>query len=162
MRRPFSVQVFLTVRGESGLSYLLLQRNERPDLALPDFWQGVTGALDVGETYEQAAIREVEEETCIAIPGARPSGFEHRFPIRQEWRASYGGYSSEVTELVFYSVLPNAVAPVLSVEHKAYRWCSYEQAVSLLSFGRNAECLQSVQRELENARASLKKHLPSS
>lgn len=153
MRRPFSVQVFLAVHGESGLSFLLLQRNAQLELALPDFWQGVSGALEDNESYEQAAIREVAEETRIFLPGVSQTGFEHSFPIRPEWRASYGPEPAEVTERVLYAVLTDAIDPVLSNEHKAYRWCSYEEAVSLLSFGRNAQCLQSVQQELANAGA---------
>lgn len=39
--------------------YLLFHRVAMLELALPDFWQGITGALEPGESCEEAAVREV-------------------------------------------------------------------------------------------------------
>jgi 8-oxo-dGTP pyrophosphatase MutT (NUDIX family) len=66
MRRPESVQVFLVSQAEGQRSYLLFQRVARSELALPDFWQGITGALEHGESFEEAAVREVREESGIS------------------------------------------------------------------------------------------------
>ena len=148
MRRPFSVQVFLVTRAEPEPSVLLLQRNARPDLDLADFWQGVSGAVEDHESFEQAAVREVMEETGVAIDNVAASGFEHWFPIKPEWRASYGPEPTAVHERVFYAQIPKASRPKLSSEHKAWQWAPLSQALRLLSFGRNAECLLSVSNHL--------------
>ncbi len=42
------------------LQVLLLERADHPG-----FWQSVTGSQDEGETLEQTAVREVEEETGL-------------------------------------------------------------------------------------------------
>jgi 8-oxo-dGTP pyrophosphatase MutT (NUDIX family) len=152
MRLPFSVQVFLVARHEIAWSVLLLQRNARPELGLPDFWQGVSGALEPGESYEAAAIREVHEETAISLPSASDTGFEQVFPIRPEWRETYGPEPAQVREKVFYAVVPEQVRPELSHEHKAFRWCSEAQSLALLTFANNAQCAQAVFRALNEAK----------
>lgn len=98
MRLPFSIQVFLVSRQETHWSMLLLQRKARPELALPDFWQGVSGALEFGESFEAAAVREVLEETSIQIQAVHSADFEQVFPIRPEWRESYGPEPTQVQE----------------------------------------------------------------
>ncbi|MBW8722057.1 MAG: NUDIX domain-containing protein [Polaromonas sp.] len=148
MRLPFSVQVFLVARQGSAWSILLLQRNARPELALPDFWQGVTGALEPGESFEAAAIREVHEETAISLSSAIDTGFEQVFPVKPEWRAAYGPEPVQVREKVFYAVVPEKIQPKLSHEHKASRWCSEAQSLELLTFANNAQCAQAVFRAL--------------
>ena len=148
MRLPLSVQVFLVARREAAWSVLLLQRNARPELALPDFWQGVSGALEPGESFEAAAIREVHEETAISLSSASDTGFEQVFPIRPEWRATYGPDPTQVLEKVFYAVVPGKVRPKLSHEHKAFRWCSEAESLALLTIANNARCIEAVFRAL--------------
>jgi 8-oxo-dGTP pyrophosphatase MutT (NUDIX family) len=140
--------VFLVARHEAAWSVLLLQRNARPELALPDFWQGVSGALEPGESFEAAAIREVLEETAIKLSSASDTGFEQVFPIRLEWRATYGPDPTQVLEKVFYAAVPGKVRPKLSHEHKAFLWCSEAEALALLTFANNARCIEAVFRAL--------------
>lgn len=153
MRLPFSVQVFLVARQGSAWSVLLLQRNARPELGLPDFWQGISGALELGESYEAAAIREVLEETAIKLSSASDTGFEQVFPIRPEWRETYGPEPAQVREKVFYAIVPEQIQPELSHEHKASCWCSEAQAFALLTFANNAQCAQAAFRALNDAKA---------
>lgn len=54
------VQVVIFTKNDAGVkSFLLLKTNERRGL----FWQSVTGSVEKDEDFEQAAFREVEEET---------------------------------------------------------------------------------------------------
>lgn len=144
MRLPYSVQVFLVAKKGATWTVLLLQRRAHPDLMLPDFWQGVTGALESGESFDQTAIREVLEETSIKIKTVTYTGFEQAFPIKPEWRKSYGNKPSHVQERTYFAVLPEAITPALSVEHKRFLWCSESEALELLTFGNNGQCLRSV------------------
>ena len=54
------------------------------------FWQGVTGALEEGETLLQAAAREVLEETGLRPAEIHSLDFNYCFPVIDEWRESYG------------------------------------------------------------------------
>ena len=153
MRLPFSVQIFVVAKLSVTWSVLLLQRNARPELALPDFWQGISGALEPGESFENAAVREVYEETSIQLSSVSFTGFEQAFPIKPEWRKAYGPEPTHVQEKVFYAVVPATVEPKLSREHKAFRWCSEPEATALLTFANNAQCAQAVFQVLRDAGA---------
>ncbi|MCA3003361.1 MAG: NUDIX domain-containing protein [Rhodocyclaceae bacterium] len=153
MRLPFSVQVFVIAKHGSTWSVLLLQRNPRPELSLPDFWQGVSGALEPGESFEAAAIREVWEETSIRLQSVNSACFEHVYPIKAEWRNSYGPEPTHVQEKVFYGVIPEMRIPKLSDEHKAFGWCVQSEALSLLTFANNAQCVQAVFKALSERAA---------
>ncbi|WP_173135794.1 NUDIX domain-containing protein [Pseudaquabacterium terrae] len=142
--------MFLVRSGKDQIEFLLLQRHARPELSLPDFWQGITGALEEKESHEQAAIREVLEETGIEITQVQYAVFEQRFPVKPEWRALYGPEATEVCERVFYTrVLPGTV-PHLSNEHKAWRWANSSEAHSLLTFGQNSLCLAAVEHHVQS------------
>jgi dATP pyrophosphohydrolase len=119
-------------------------------LSLPDFWQGVSGALEPGESFEAAAVREVAEETSFILSSATPTGYEQVYQIRPEWRSSYGPEPTHVIENVFYAWLLSPAIPKLSAEHKAFRWCSEAEALDLLTFAKNAQCVQSVFQALRS------------
>lgn len=77
LRRPYSVQMFLMQVRFGVRHYLILQRKKRLGLALPAFYQGVSGALEGHETFAQAAIREVREETALRVDTPLDVGFSH-------------------------------------------------------------------------------------
>ena len=151
MRIPFSVQVFLVRVDAHELSYLLFLRRSRADLGLPAFWQGVSGALEPGESFVDAALREVREESGIALSSVVDTEFRHCYPIRPEWRKWYGDDPEVVEEHVLYALVVDSTEPVLSDEHSSWRWCSEKEALSLLTFGANSECLRAVARSLRKA-----------
>jgi len=71
LRQPLSVHVFLYHFKGNNPEYLILNRFPMPQINLPAFWQGVTGGLEDNETFIEAAIREVHEETGIKIQTSR-------------------------------------------------------------------------------------------
>lgn len=151
MRIPFSVQVFLVRLDAREASYLLLLRRPRPELGLPAFWQGISGALEARESLADAARREVFEETGIALRSVIDTGFHHRYPIRPEWRKWYGDEPEVVQEHVLYALVDGPAEPVLSPEHSSWAWSSAKEAFNILTFGGNAECLRAVVRSLHKA-----------
>ena len=54
--------------------YLLLFRNKKKNDYNPDKWIGVGGHLEKGETIDQAAIREIKEETGLDVHSLSCSG----------------------------------------------------------------------------------------
>ncbi len=136
MKRPESVLVVIyTKQGRA----LLLQR-----LDDAQFWQSVTGSLELGETPNQAAVREVLEETGIDIEAlnlplqdlARQVSYE----IRPLWRKRYSPGVTTNLEHQFTLALPDTCDIQLS-EHSAYLWLPFEQAIALASSDTNRQVL---------------------
>ena len=134
-KRPESVLVVIyTNRGD-----VLLLRRRQPD----DFWQSVTGSLHWDETPEQAAARELIEETGFPPDNLRPTGLTYRFPIVPPWKARYAPGVETNTETVFALPLASRQTPTLNPdEHLEYRWLPKAEAITLASSWTNREAIE--------------------
>ena len=117
---------------EDGRDYLLLHRVTEQGA----FWQGVTGALEQGESLLQGAAREVLEETGFTPARICSVDFTYRFPVIDEWREAYGPDPDEVVE---HEV--DGDDPTLSWEHNAWGWHAPEEAARMLKWPNNVEAL---------------------
>jgi len=103
------------------------------------FWQPVTGHVNADETFEQAALREAEEETGLPFQQPpNPLGLEIRFESPR----------GPVRERVF-SLAPSFRDPVTldPREHVGYRWLPPEAAGKLLRFESNLNALKLLARD---------------
>ncbi len=122
-KRPESVLVI--VHTDDGQVLQLLRREPA------DFWQSVTGSLQLGETPLHAALREVREETGLdASADLTDGGVINRYPIHPAWRHRYAPEVQENTEYVFHLPLSQSCAVTLSEEHLVYRWLPRVQAAA--------------------------------
>ncbi len=115
-KRPESVLVVIyTVRGD----VLLLERQQPPG-----YWQSVTGSLGWDETPEQAARRELGEETGFDAGDLLVDcGYENRFEILPAWRTRYAPDVRYNTEYVFSIELSEPVQASLNpAEHCQAQW----------------------------------------
>ncbi len=136
----------LVVIYTPALDVLLIKRADAPE-----FWQSVTGSKDLpDETYEQAARREVFEETGIDCqPGSvwqdnlSDWGLENNYEIYPRWRHRYAPGVFFNTEHLFGLEVPAGTPVRLSPrEHTDYRWLPYAQAADCCFSPSNAEaCL---------------------
>lgn len=134
-KRPESVLVLVyTAAGE-----VLLLRRRTPE----DFWQSVTGSLEWDETPEQAARRELFEETGLEAGDALiDCQVINRFPILPAWRARYAPDVAENVERVFRIVYPDRPAIRLDpAEHLEYRWLDRESAAALATSYTNRDAI---------------------
>jgi len=122
-KRPESV---LVVIHTPDLEILLLER-----VTPPGFWQSVTGSLEDDESPLETAVREVAEETGLAIVSDDLCDWHrtNQFEIRAEWRDRYAPDVSINTEYVFSLCLPAAVPVRLcAAEHTAQIWLPRSEA----------------------------------
>ncbi|MFD1009181.1 dihydroneopterin triphosphate diphosphatase [Oceanisphaera ostreae] len=104
---------------------LLLQRLDNSD-----FWQSVTGSLELGETRYQAAVRELAEETGLQLGAGVElieTGRRVRFEIYPRWRHRYRPGVTHNWEYEFYLRLSSPQLVELT-EHQAQCWLPLEQA----------------------------------
>ena len=78
-RSRLTVLVYPVASAESMHEFLLLRR-------IPSrggFWQGVSGAVQPGEPLEEAAIRELSEETALVPIRLVAVRYHYTFPVKK-------------------------------------------------------------------------------
>jgi 8-oxo-dGTP pyrophosphatase MutT (NUDIX family) len=134
VRLPFEVFVFVR-RGEE---YLVLRRSEKQG----GYWHSVAGALEQGETYAEAAARELLEETGLS---AEPRDLGRSFDYDIEgWESHYAPGAERVHVESFLVEAPDRWEPTLDWEHDAYRWCPASEAAALFYWPEPRRVLQEL------------------
>jgi 8-oxo-dGTP pyrophosphatase MutT (NUDIX family) len=134
VRLPQEVCVFVR-RGEE---FLILHRSPEHDA----YWHCVAGALEPGETFAQAAARELCEETGL---DATPTDLRRRFEYDVEgWESHSRPGADHVAVECFLAEAPAGWEPALDWEHDDYRWCEAGEAAALLYWPEPREVLQEL------------------
>ena len=140
-KQPVSVLVLIHT---PQLDVLLLERAGRPG-----YWQSVTGSREGDETLVETAVREVAEETGIAIgPGVlHDLGIVNRYRIFEEWRYRYAPGVYYNTEHVFALCVPAGTAVRTAPgEHLASRWLPWREAAEACFSWSNCEAILMLPR----------------
>ena len=95
-----------------------------------EFWQSVTGSLLAGESHEEAARRELAEETGLGSEGRLEyTGISRQFAIDPRWRSRFAAGVVENVEFEWHYRLPEAAGITLERdEHSSYRWLPIAEA----------------------------------
>jgi len=116
---------------------LLIHRTD-----IPGFWQSVTGSVEAGETPDQTAIRELEEETGLR---ASPVDLHQKvsYEIRAAWRKRYAPDVTHNTEHWFQLTL-EAIRPITlnAEEHSEYVWLPVADALKKCSSASNRAAIR--------------------
>lgn len=148
-RRPVQVLVYPIKLLGRDWEYLLLRRIP----ARGGFWQGVSGGVEENESLENAARRELIEETGACPIVLQAVGHSYSFPIDEEFASMYPD-ASEIEEHVFFAQIDEKVSIVMDpAEHDEHTWCVYEKALELLKWPENKKALTAVEGFLSGHRA---------
>jgi len=147
MRIPIQVLVYPVRRINDGWEYLMLKRVENRG----GFWQGVTGAPDNGETLTDGARRELFEETGYRSITLLHTDVSYIIPMEDRWINIYPKGTTEIPEYLFIAKIYQSDSPKIDpIEHDDWKWCSYEEAMNLLSLEDNKRALEYVQELLRD------------
>jgi 8-oxo-dGTP pyrophosphatase MutT (NUDIX family) len=139
MRSGDEVAIFVTRRHRTQV--LIVHRSP----VQGSYWHVVAGGVEPGETAEQAAARELKEETGLdATPLASRQAVEYLSPLTEEpadRRARYDASVAEVHVTCFVADAPDDWEPELDWEHDDHRWCSPEEAATTLRWPDTARAL---------------------
>jgi dihydroneopterin triphosphate diphosphatase len=158
LRVPRQVLVHVYRYSAEGPEFLLLRRTEQ----WGGFWQGVSGAPEWEESDADGAIREVFEETGFSVAD-RPREIGFRYQLLREsdldgdrWERLYGPDVESIPEEVYVAEVPHGADPRLApYEHDAFRWCSFDQALELLTWENNRNALVAARAYIEAAKPTL-------
>jgi len=157
LRVPRQVLVYLFRYSDEVPEFLLLRRTEQ----WGGFWQGVSGAPERDESDADGAIREVLEETGFSVTvNLNEIGFRYELLRESDldgdrWEHLYGTDVESIPEEVYVAEVPPGAEPRLApYEHDAFRWCSFEQALELLTWENNRKALVAARAFIESATPS--------
>ena len=141
-KQPVSV---LVVLHDGNGNILLIERADRAG-----FWQSVTGSIEAGETLAQTALREVHEETGIALSDGQLHDWQQsrQYEIYPHWRHRYPPGITRNTEHVFSARIAPDTAIRLSKEHTAFCWLERTDAAEKVFSPSNRQAILELTEHL--------------
>lgn len=140
MAYKLPVSVLVVVFARDTRRVLMLQRCDDPE-----FWQSVTGSLEVGESAHQAALREIKEEIAIDVSHEQLTLMDClrcvEYEIFPHLRHRYAPGIIRNKEHWFCLALPHERQVVIS-EHLSWCWLQAPQALVLTKSWSNREAIK--------------------
>ena len=144
MRAPFQILAIPFRRGTGELLYCVFHRADH------DQWQFISGGGEDEETPEEAAVREIQEESGLAVPSLLrlrsvcciPTDI---FPKRyvENWPQD----TYVIPEYAFGFECTDSI--LLSREHLECVWLTYEEAKARLKWDSNRTALYELDCRLK-------------
>ena len=138
MRQAHEVLVFVHRPGSEGEEFLVLHR------AVDAYWHGLAGGLEDDETVEDAALREILEESGLDARGSlRATGDAFRYSLAEEPERleSLPAGTIDIAVTCFEVEAPAGWEPALDHEHDDYRWAPLAEAAALYRWDDAREAL---------------------
>ena len=146
MRIPIQVLIYPVRKTNEKWEYLMLKRVDNRG----GFWQGVTGAPENNETLSEAAKRELYEETGYSQLDLIKTDVSYIIPMEERWLDIYPKGTKEIPEYLFIAKIHQPGPPKIDpIEHNDWKWCSYGEAMNLLSLDDNKKALEYVHKFLK-------------
>lgn len=125
------------VPWDGGKRYLLIKRMDE------GLWGFPKGGVETGESLEEAAMREIKEETGLIGSIVCPIQSIH-------YRFYRPGSDVNITKTVhYYLVRTRAGKPHLERCFEEYRWCTYTEGTRLLNYENDRRVLLSAKRAVQ-------------
>jgi len=147
--RTIQLECIIYRKVNNHFEFLLLKR-------IPSkggFWQPVCGGLEEGETKIDACYREILEETGISKEKIVNVIKEvHHFVINKDYLSK--NPISPQEEFVFGFEINSSeeinIDSNIQIEHEAYKWVSFDDAINLLKWKNNKDAFEKLHSKLKD------------
>src|ERR1700690_166213 len=140
-RRPESVLIVIyTAAGE----FLLIERCKPAG-----YWQSVTGSLEWGEPPDEAARRELLEETGITEGVLKNLQWTQVYEISPAFgrnRVYPPGVSHNLEHAYALKLAARVPVTLSPAEHRQYRWLAAQEAIDRVSSQTNKAVIEQLRR----------------
>lgn len=149
VRREFSAGAVVFRRAGEKTFYLILHYHFKGD-----YWDFPRGNIEKGETAQQAAKREIKEET-----GINEFKFVEGFAEKSEWFYQWKG--ERIFKQAKYFLAETKTKDVkISGEHVEHKWLEFDDAVKRLTYENSKRILGAAHRFLQKrTNSEIKKFL---
>jgi bis(5'-nucleosidyl)-tetraphosphatase len=110
-------------------------------------WEFPKGGIEIEETQMQAVLRELKEETNLSpiqIKNHNLSG-KYRYPKFLKDRPNHLGQ----TYALFSAEVKQSKVKIDKKEHSGYKWMNFKNAIKILNWPDQKECLTLVNESLK-------------
>ncbi|PEJ54384.1 NUDIX pyrophosphatase [Bacillus sp. AFS002410] len=143
MRAPYQVLVLPYIIEEGIIRYAVLKRSDL------NFWQGIAGGGEVGETILESAKRETHEEAGISGDlSFLQLDSTTSLPVEHVVGTFLWGEEVYVITEFSFGVELFTKDLILSKEHSLFKWLSYEEAIACLKWDSNKTALWELNQRL--------------
>lgn len=136
------VDVFVVRPLAEGWRVLAVQRG--PHTRCPGAWETVHGGIEPGERPEEAAVREVREETGLAVARL------YNVTVQPFYLHHLGVVQLAV---VFTAFVAEPADVVLGDEHQQHAWLTLDEALARLAWPRERSTLRDAHALLREGHA---------
>lgn len=130
-----------TEKSAGAVIYYFDEKEKEPKFLLlkyPAYWGFAKGWLEQGESEEQAAIREIEEETGLKVK------IISEFKFEQKWFFKLKGELISKKAVFFLAKISEEQAGKVKIseEHEDFKFLNYEDALKISKIKANREMLE--------------------
>ncbi len=120
--------VIFRISNSKNIEFLFLKHRE-------GHWEFPKGHLDGDESWMQACIREIKEETGLLIqPLSKPNwSVEYRLKNGNQKKVKY-----------FLAQVPSNAQVIISKEHNGFKWFNFDEAMQELTYENHKHILNKV------------------
>lgn len=131
--------------------FLLIRKNSSGKSPQAGIWQVVSGKVDKGEPYWQAAVRELKEETSLAPLSLYEMGAETFYSYYRDCICIHPTFAAKVAE-------DSSVE--ISIEHEDWEWLPFDQALIRLPYPTQRESIARLRFNIIDAQPPLPFEIP--
>lgn len=143
MRAPFQVIIFPYHISENGIKFLIGKRSDG------NYWQAISGGGEYKETPLEAAKRELLEEASLT--GEKWVQLQSMCMLPKIYYSGFENWHNEIYVIPEYSFMTHtSIGEICSDEHTELKWCTFEEAESLLKYDSNRIALWEAHQRIVN------------